>query len=1093
MNQEILKKLKSTPELSPDVHDGSYELVRTIVSAYRDVDEATLDFQDLNAIYLMCIGTWRHSYDKKHEAIHATHLSEVRKQELDHLIDDLKNRADAGVYKYQEKAVSGTGHIGMFGTGFYSFQGKTDIQSVRAFIGMCVDLLNMTDDEEMFQRAASVLTKSFRGMQAAAASVVLHCLKPLTFPVINSNVGSEDIFAALGIELKSRGKLESYIDNCRKIKTFRDANFSFKNYRILDMAAWELSTDPIRRVVSQYKESFAAWFPEEAYKWRAVQCFQEHWTPQRADFAEMLKESLAQAGNLLDTNYSFPCKMITFFAEKEPDTVRSMFQQLLAPGADIVEQIQNFKQSADALLAKYQFKESMKQHYQGDRTICTYLFFAQPGQRFLYQYGKLKAFLEETGLSANCKMGDTQNVLTYQEIANQVLSCVQQDSELLNMFETKRSELGSTYYPDVEHHLLTDDIIYFGSRLHKSDYWPNLAEYDPEISAEQWLKLLADKTICTVENLQILKAIQQAGGETTCKQLSLKLGGPSTRYNGSMVQLARRVQEKTGCPLVQNENNDQKWWPILFVGRTALQDQLGTYSWKLRDELADALELLFQKERNNPMPFAKNTILYGPPGTGKTYQTVNYAVAIIEGKSLEEVQAENHEKVLERYRLYRQNGRIEFTTFHQSFGYEDFIEGIRPVFAEDKEEDSGDISYEIADGVFKKFCTAAQPPAVDPNQNPYGFSETPTIWKVSLASTGDNPVRDYCMKHGCIRIGWDEYGESITDDMDYYVGGKTVLNAFLSRMQPGDIILSCYTAHSIDAIGVVTGEPEWHPEFDHYKRLRTVKWLVQGKNIGITEFRLERNLTLSTVYRLKTTVATVIDVLNKNGFSGVSSAKGTKGPYVFIIDEINRGNISKIFGELITLIEPSKRLGQSEELQAKLPYSHEVFGIPDNVYLLGTMNTADRSIAMLDTALRRRFSFVEMMPDSGVLDGVEVEGISISGLLTTLNRRIEVLFDREHTLGHAFFTPLRQSRSIQTLGEIFRDKVVPLLQEYFYDDYEKICLVLGDKKRPEHQRFFKVETADLQSLFGTDLEFEANPTYRINPAAFFDAEVYRNL
>ena len=1093
MNQEILKKLKSTPELSPDVHDGSYELVRTIVSAYRDVDEAVLDFQDLNAIYLMCIGTWRHSYDKKHEAVHATHLSEVRKQELDHLIDDLKNRADAGVYKYQEKAVSGTGHIGMFGTGFYSFQGKTDIQSVCAFIGMCVDILDMTDDEEMFRRAALVLTKSFRGMQAAAASVVLHCLKPLTFPVINSNVGSEDIFAALGIELKSRGKLESYVDNCRKIKTFRDANFSFKNYRILDMAAWELSADPIRRVVSQYKESFDAWFPEEAYKWRAVQCFQEHWNPERSDFAEMLKESLAQAGNLMDTNYSFPRKMITFFAEKEPDTVRDMFQRLLTPQADVVEEIQNFEKSADTLLAKYQFKESMKQHYQGDRTICTYLFFAQPDRYFLYQYGKLKALLEETGLNDTCKKGDTQNILTYQEVANRVLSCVQQDSELLNMFQIKRAELGREYYPDAEHHLLADDIIYFGSQLNKSDYWPSLAEYDPEINTEQWLELLADRTVCTVENLQILKAIQQAGGEATCKQLSLTLGDTSAHYNGSMVQLARRVQEKTGCPLVQNENNDQKWWPILFVGRTALQDQPGTYSWKLRDELADALKRLPPIEVNKPMPFAKNTILYGPPGTGKTYQTVNYAVSIIEGKLLKDIQAENHEEVLKRYRQYRQDGRIEFTTFHQSFGYEDFIEGIRPVFAEDKEENPNDISYEIADGIFKKFCATAQPPVVDPNQNPYGFSENPTIWKVSLASTGDNPVRDYCMEHGCIRIGWDEYGESITDDMDYHVGGKTVLNAFLSRMQPGDIILSCYTAHSIDAIGVVTGEPEWHPEFDHYKRLRTVKWLVQGKNIEITEFRLEKSLTLSTVYRLNTTVATVIDVLNKNGFSGVSSAKGTKGPYVFIIDEINRGNISKIFGELITLIEPSKRLGQSEELQAKLPYSHEAFGIPYNVYLLGTMNTADRSIALLDTALRRRFSFVEMMPDSSVLDGIEVEGISISGLLTTLNRRIEVLFDREHTLGHAFFTPLRQSPSIETLGEIFRDKVVPLLQEYFYDDYEKICLVLGDRKRPEQQQFFKVETTDLQSLFGVEPEFEVNPTYRINPAAFFDVEVYRNL
>lgn len=1091
MNQEILKKLKSTPELSPDVHDGSYELVRAIASAYRDVDEATLDYQDLNAIYLMCIGTWRHSYDKKHEAVHATHLPEVRKQELDHLIDDLKSRADAGVYKHQEKAVSGTGHIGMFGTGFYSFQGKTDIQSVRAFIRMCVDLLDMTDDEEMFQRAASVLTKSFRGMQAAAASVILHCLKPLTFPVINSNVGSEDIFAALGIELKSRGKLEAYIDNCRKIKDFRDANFSFKNYRILDMAAWELSADPIRRVVSQYKESFAAWFPEEAYKWRAVQCFQEHWNPEKADFAEMLKESLAQAGNLLDTNYSFPCKMITFFAGKEPDMVRSMFQQLLAPRADIVEQIQNFKQSADTLLAKYQFKESMKQHYQGDRTICTYLFFAQPDRYFLYQYGKLKAFLAETGLQAICKMGDSQNVLTYQEIANRVLSCVQQDSELLNLFETKRAELGSSYYPDSAHHLLTDDIIYFGSQLYKSDYWPSPAEYDPEISAEQWLELLADRSVCTAENLLILKTMQELGGEATCKQLSQQSGGSSAHYNSSMVQFARRVQEKTGCPLVHNENEDQKWWPILFVGRTALPGQPGTYSWKLRDELADALKLLSRNEVNNPMPFAKNTILYGPPGTGKTYQTINYAVAIIEGKSLEDVQAENHEEVLKRYRQYRQDGRIEFTTFHQSFGYEDFIEGIRPKFFGENEEEAGEIQYEITKGIFKAFCLKAQIPIADAKQSPYGFSDTPSVWKVSLGGTGGHPLRNYCMQNDCIRIGWDEYGETVTDETNYFVGGKYVLNAFLNRMQLGDIVLSCYSARTIDAIGVITGDPEWLPNEDHYKRSRKMNWLLKGKKIDIEEFQLSRSLVQSTVYQLDTTAAEVIKVLEKNGFAPTTAVE-TK-PYVFIIDEINRGNISKIFGELITLIEPSKRLGQSEGLQVRLPYSQKLFGIPDNVYLLGTMNTADRSIAMLDTALRRRFSFTEMMPDSGVLDGVEVEGISISGLITTLNRRIEVLFDREHTLGHAFFTPLRQSRSIQTLGEIFRDKVVPLLQEYFYDDYEKICLVLGDKKRPEHQRFFKVETADLQSLFGTDLEFEVNPTYHINPAAFFDVEVYRNL
>ena len=1097
MNQDIFQKLKHSSEMPPDKHDGSYELVRSIVSAYRDVDESVLDYHDLNAVYLMCIGTWRHGYEKKHASIQDTHLSHEQKQKLNQLIDDLKDRAQAGLYSNQENGTSGTGSIGMFGTGFYSFQDKTDVKSVRAFIRLCIDILDMTDDEEIFQRAALVCTKSFRGMQAAAASVVLHCLKPFTFPVLNRNAGSGDIFAALGVELESRGKLATYIENCRKIKAFRDDNFSFKNYRILDMAAWELTSGPIRRIIRQYKDSFETWFPQERYKWRAVQCFQDHWYPERKGFAEVLRNSLAQASNLLDANNSYPRKMIEYFAEKEPDTVHKMFQQLLNSEEDITTRIQHFEQAADALLVRHRSKESMKQHFQNDRTVCAYLFFAHPDRYFLYQYGKLKAFLSEIGSDILCKMGDKQNVIAYQEIAEKVLRSVQQDSELLNMVQMELDKLGSAYYPDTEHHLLADDVIYFGSRLYKSDYWPLQTDYDPEISAEQWGDLLTDSTVCTAENLAILQKIRQLGGESTCKQLSQELGGSPAHYNGSLVQLARRVHEKTDCPLARNDDDEQKWWPILFLGRSALPEQPGTYSWKLRDELEDALELLTQKEVTGSMSFAKNTILYGPPGTGKTYQTVNYAVAIIEGKDLKEVQAEDHERVLERYRQYRQEGRIEFTTFHQSFGYEDFIEGIRPKFLNEEEDgkNEGEVAYEIADGIFKRFCAKAQPPAVDPNQNPYGFSISPTIWKVSLANTGDNPVRTYCMEHGCIRIGWDEYGEAITDETDYHSGGKAVLNAFLSRMQPGDIVLSCYSARSIDAVGVVIGEPEWHNEFDHYKRLRKVKWLIRGKDIPIDDFRLEKNLTLSTVYRLNTTVENVIEVLDRHGFSAVLPARGTKGPYVFIIDEINRGNISKIFGELITLIEPAKRLGQSEALQAKLPFSHELFGISDNVYLLGTMNTADRSIALLDTALRRRFSFVEMMPDSSVLDGIKVDGISISGILTILNRRIEVLFDREHTLGHAYFMPKapQQSLSLQTLGEIFRDKVIPLLQEYFYDDYEKIRLVLGDRKRPEQQQFFQIVPADPQELFGEELDFELNPAYRINPAAFFDAEVYRNF
>ncbi|ECO3019210.1 AAA domain-containing protein, partial [Campylobacter jejuni] len=162
--------------------------------------------------------------------------------------------------------------------------------------------------------------------------------------------------------------------------------------------------------------------------------------------------------------------------------------------------------------------------------------------------------------------------------------------------------------------------------------------------------------------------------------------------------------------------------------------------------------------------------------------------------------------------------------------------------------------------------------------------------------------------------------------------------------------------------------------------------------------------------------------------------------YIIIIDEINRGNVSKIFGELITLIEPSKRIGEKEELKVKLPYSGEEFGVPKNVYIIGTMNTADRSITSLDTALRRRFEFIEMMPDVSKLS-MDCEGINLQELLKAINTRIEYLLDREKTIGHAFFIGVE---NLNDLKKVFQNKIIPLLQEYFYNDYALINAVLND-------------------------------------------------
>ena len=206
--------------------------------------------------------------------------------------------------------------------------------------------------------------------------------------------------------------------------------------------------------------------------------------------------------------------------------------------------------------------------------------------------------------------------------------------------------------------------------------------------------------------------------------------------------------------------------------------------------------------------------------------------------------------------------------------------------------------------------------------------------------------------------------------------------------------------------------------------------------------------------------------------------------YAIFIDEINRGNISKIFGELITLIEPSKRLGADDEIMVELPYSKEKFGVPSNLYIIGTMNTADRSIALMDTALRRRFEFVEMMPEYDNLNEINIEDINIGKMLKTINERIEYLYDRDHTIGHAYFINVSD---LKTLANVFKNKILPLLQEYFYDDWEKIRLVLGDSQ-------FIKEKKSANALFksGTDY-INDKILYEIDKEAFYDEQNYLKI
>ena len=415
----------------------------------------------------------------------------------------------------------------------------------------------------------------------------------------------------------------------------------------------------------------------------------------------------------------------------------------------------------------------------------------------------------------------------------------------------------------------------------------------------------------------------------------------------------------------------------------------------------------------------KNIILQGAPGTGKTYRIPELVVRLCEP----EFDANNatRKELMSVYNRLKEEKRVMFTTFHQSMDYEDWLEGLRPVLENDQ------VTYKIEPGIFKRLCTEAERPLSA--KKDVNISDEAIVWKVSLSGTGDNPVRRDCMKNGYIRIGWDGYGENITEETDWSIHngeGKTILNAFINTMKVGDVVMSCYSSRTIDAIGIVTGEYEWHDNFEHYKRVRRVKWLVKDINEDIVKLNDDKTMTLGTVYRLNAiTLDKVKSLLDK--YEASKTLIDNNKPYVIVIDEFNRGNVSKIFGELITLLEPDKRKGMRNAESVLLPYSKKEFYIPSNVFLVATMNTADRSLDTIDYAIRRRFAFITVKPQE----------IDDDNFNSELFREVSSLFISNYDeYAESGFDDTIKLLPAETLSEEYRPEDVWIGHSYFIMDGE---------------------------------------------------------
>jgi 5-methylcytosine-specific restriction protein B len=518
-------------------------------------------------------------------------------------------------------------------------------------------------------------------------------------------------------------------------------------------------------------------------------------------------------------------------------------------------------------------------------------------------------------------------------------------------------------------------------------------------------------------------------------------------------------------------------------------------SWMANEEVneADAIELSGEVDEMTKSAWKLNTILYGPPGTGKTYETTRMALEIIDGKAID---GPLTDVSLKRYKELVSEGRIGFVTFHQSFSYEDFVEGLRPVTSDDEPEDSsaalGAIRYSVEDGVFKAFCDRARNAGVTEGHR---LAPDVHVWKVSLNGTGQNPIRTDCLNKGRIRIGFDDLEPedgAIPDGT-----GHTVVNTFWNRMSKGDVVCSCWSEDEVDAIGIIESDARYEKALDCFRHVRDVKWLKTYKESGklsLRDLNGGKRMTLSSVYELSRVQPR--DLFEAAGIQRAGVAPTDDLPYVFIIDEINRGNVSAIMGELITLVEEDKRLGASQERTVELPYSRAHWGVPGNVYVIATMNTADRSLTQLDTALRRRFSFREMAPESSVIkgrgdDGV-VEGVHLAPLLDVMNKRIRALYDKDHEVGHSVLLGVY---SLDELRDAFAEGVIPLLEEYFFDDPEKMRIVLNDSAGD----FIAVDeqpSAKLLGLSGFDdinLEDEVSSSFEVKRKESWGPETFKKI
>lgn len=937
-----------------------------------------------------------------------------------------------------------------------------------------------------------------------------------------------------------------------------------------------IDVEKLATVLAGYKEHFPTHWNDERYKWEAIKHFQDHWDIEAENFGDMFKEATDKTFNLLASGYAYPRAMMVNFAKADDAAVRQMFRDLYDESRDLSARVDAFQTASEAIRAKYD-DGTWRNHYQNTNAISVYLWLRYPDKYYIYKYEIYRDVAVELNSAYRPKRnGSVDSLIGGYALYDEICEAIRNEAELVGMIH---SAITNTCYPDPDNRTATIDVGFYLSRFYldsrktaqdEEEWYPK--DYNPNISVSEWVELLKDTSVFTLNALQIVKRMKDYGGQATCTQLSIKYGESKNFYNAGSSALARRVAEKTGCEVLMQDNENARWWPILYTGKDASAKEAGAYIWRLRPELAEALDLVDLSEISLSVDTApaiwkisegtdstgitsaykkvfleRRVVVVNSATSAKATSKVSQGQAFMDairkddyfylcyGNSIQLLgqftsdkaveNAEMHDGWYERsYRVIAEAksnapyegvkkwwtpndnstcikiGETDHSQFEEMILQPYFGMTIEELFSSSEEPrhywwltanpkiwSFSDIkigeeqSYTLFNEngnkrrIFQNFLDAR------PGDVVIGYEAQPSkkivaLGEITQANDGTNiyfskteglsvPI-EYAALKECPELEKMEFMVSPNGSLFKLTKGEFDFIMDMIReenpVKPADAVLPKYSKEDflskvfmteerynvLEALlrnkmnVILQGAPGVGKTFAAKKLAYAMMGEVDDSRIELVQFHqnysyedfimgyrpdgAEFKLTDGIFYRFCQTAANHPDK-----------------DYFFIIDEINRGNMSKILGELMMLIEKDYR-----GTKATLAYSGRPFAVPENLYIIGMMNTADRSLAMIDYALRRRFSFFEMEP------GFNSEGFqkyqagfanetfnALIDQIKILNKEIaeDKSLGRGFRIGHSYFCGRELSGcTTDWMRSVVEFDILPMLAEYWFDEPAKL-------------------------------------------------------